>query len=335
MNLLFRMICGFDRWLDGFYARGLLLPPTCGEPEAEEIRDALRAGDWPRAEEMLADKPKDWPRRFFLLEAAADWQTEPVWLDGWLAERPNSPHARLVAGAVWMYLAWVARGAGFAETVSAKGAQLFFERLALARETLLRAAEAAPGDPTPWAVLIRVGRGLGLDRDEIGECFAKASAADPGHYHAHYEILQYKCAKWYGSHQEMWTFAREVVSAAPAGSPLCALVATAHAEHASALACEDNVTDPDKVESDYWKRSPVAGEIAKAFQKMHAAAGPLSPDRLAAYSEFAHALWRCGQYKLGAEAFAKLGDRLIAMPWRTELKAAKRFRQARRQCGQA
>jgi len=332
MKLLFRVIHGVGRWIDGFHARGLQQRPTYGDPQALELRSALEAGRWRAAAALLAEQPQDWARRDFLVDVAGEWPSEPAWLAEWLGQRRDNADALLVAGSVWVHLAWAARGAGYAQTVSNEGIRLFFERLQKSYEMLTRATQREPGDPTAWALLIAVGRGGGCDPEAVQGFFEKAIAADPQHYRAHHDMLQFKCAKWHGSDEEMWAFARASVERATQGSPVWSLIPIAHMEHACSLAGEDSVTDPDRVEREYWSRPQVTKTTVDAYMKFQAGSARMSPDRLAALGDFAYGLWRCGAREMAATAFGQLGDRLAGMPWRTHLFPARTFRKAQREC---
>lgn len=335
MELLFRVLDVVSDWTDAYHARGLGRAPMYGEPAWIELRQSLSQGQWDAARAALSDSGTDWVRRFQTVSVAAEWKTEPPWLTEWLEAEPDSADAQLVAGATWMYLAWEARGSGYSNTVSERGAKLFYERLKTARKALLRAIERAPKDPTPVVYLLRVARGLELDAETRQSYFDQAVERDPQHFEAHHEMLQCKCAKWYGSHSEMWSFAREAVAAAPLDSSICSLIPVAHAEHASALVSDaiEKGSDPERAWDGYWQRPEVKRTTVDAFTKMGPTGDASSPDRLQAHSEFAHALWRAGALARAAQAFGQVGDRLTILPWGLNGAPAKTFRRARRECG--
>jgi len=107
---------------------------------------------------------------------------------------------------------------------------LFFSRLQDAEADLARAIELDPEDPTPWEFLLRSGRGLQIETDELVERFQAARARHPEDYRAHQMLLLALCQKWGHSHEMMFDFARQVAEAVSEGSGVHALVPQAHVE---------------------------------------------------------------------------------------------------------
>lgn len=333
MKLLYRLFTGYMRLKDRYYARGLHLGPTYGDPEANEVRNAVMAGRWQAITDALGKYPQDWPRRHFLLSAATDVETEPPGFGVWLADQRKNPDGLLVAGSLYTYLAWTARGSGYADTISDQGVQLFFERLQRAYVTLKQAAQLAPRDATIWTRLLIVGRGMNTGLEETESYFVKAATIDPHNYEAHHQMMQYKCAKWFGSNEEMWAFAESATSNAPAGSPVYSLIPVAHREHLVTLFDSPQATDPEQIERDYWRRPVVAKSITDAYGKFRVKPAGSDPDRLSAFGDFAYGLWKCGAKQQAAEAFKQIGNRVTGWPWHMAYMPAKTFRQAKRECG--
>ena len=69
-----------------------------------------------------------------------------------------------------------------------------------------------------------------MDRDEAQRRFDEVVARHPWHRIAHEHMLQYRCEKWFGSHEEMFEFARATAERAPDGSLPPRLIAVAHVE---------------------------------------------------------------------------------------------------------
>ena len=334
MKLLYRLFTGYSRMMDRFHARGLHLGPTYGDPEAIEIRTAVQAGRWQVLADALAKSPRDWARRSFLVSAATDdWRNPPPAIAAWLREQPQSIDALLTAGAMWTQYAWQARGSGYSDTVSNEGARLFFERLQRAHLMLTQVTQRNPEDVVAWTWLLVVGRGMGAGLEEAESYFVKAATIDPHNYEAHHQMMQYKCAKWFGSNEQMWAFAESAVSNAPAGSPVYSLIPVAHREHLVTLFDSPQATDPEQIERDYWRRPVVAKSITDAYGKFRVKPAGSDPDRLAAFGDFAYGLWKCGAKQQAAEAFRQIGDRVVGGPWHMIFMPAKTFRQARRECG--
>ncbi len=332
MELIFRVIDFVNDWIDRYHARGLATGPTYGEPAWEELQEALAHGEWQAARAALAASRDDWGRRSAAVAVAAECKTEPPWLAEWMQAEPESAEPHLVAGAVWTCLAWEARGGGYADTVTDRGAQLFFMWLTRARKALLHATKLAPNDPTPWACLIPVGRGLSLGMETMESCFRKAVRRYPQHFRAHEQLLQCKCEKWHGSHSEMWDFANEAVRAAPPGSPVCAMIAEAHIEHALNVAHDDGTDDPDKAWHAYWRRPSVERSLVDAFVKSRAPPHPNEGAPPQAGTGMALAQWGGSARKPAGEALRRVGKRLTMLPWAYRPMPARTLRRARRGC---
>jgi hypothetical protein len=129
----------------------------------------------------------------------------------------------------------------------------------------------------------------------------------PYHRIAHEHMLQYLCRKWFGSHEEMFDFARAAAAAAPPGDPLGYLVAVAHVEQWLDL--------PDEEDLAYLQRPDVLAELHAAVDRTvrHPAfvrrpGWPVIPNWYA----FA---FSCGhQWPAAAEQFDLIGD-LAYGPW--------------------
>jgi hypothetical protein len=127
--------------------------------------------------------------------------------------------------------AWEVRGGGRASTVTADAARVFHQILEEADEVGYRALELDDGNPIAAVARLTSGRGLGLVNDEWRARFAVARQVRPTLYLAHTQMLQALCAKWYGSAERMFDFARRTAEQAPVGDPVGAVLAIAHVEN--------------------------------------------------------------------------------------------------------
>lgn len=89
------------------------------------------------------------------------------------------------------------------------------------------------------------------------------------HLEAHRQMLQFVCKKWFGSHEEMFGFARSVSDSEPAGSALHELPIFAHVERW----VEFSVGDLQELKSrdDYLHDPAVRAELTAATDRL----GPL------------------------------------------------------------
>ncbi|GGB79245.1 hypothetical protein N798_01630 [Knoellia flava TL1] len=125
--------------------------------------------------------------------------------------------------------------------------EAFGRTLEEAIDCIRQAVAGSPGDPVPWAVALRHCRGSEGDRSVFDECLRELDKADPHHYGARWEAMQFVCAKWFGSHDEMFDFAQRTVEAAPREARVQSLLLDAVLEH---LAAEPSAlrASPDRVE---------------------------------------------------------------------------------------
>jgi len=180
-------------------------------PEPSRIaRDAYVAGDWQPGAELLADIGTDWGRRSaavaVLSKAAANDDTA---LKAWRAARPDDPDAAVVHADALTEVAWQIRSAQRASQVSQEQFASFLRILEEADEACQLAAKLAPEDPTPWEKRCTIAMGRQYSADDFREVWAGVMARDPLHVNGHARGLQYWCAKWFGSHEQMWAFAEE------------------------------------------------------------------------------------------------------------------------------
>lgn len=175
-------------------------------------------------------------------------------LDSWCAQRPQSHFARTLRGILYSKFAWKARGDSWGYTVTPLARQLYAERLNKAQADLERAYVLDPTDPYPPAELLIVARGLYHEqqqaapmaytedahasrepkkpwtREDMEAWFHKAVQADPLDLTAYVNKLAFLMPKWYGSAEEVLTFARQAASSSSRGSPIPLLIILAHWE---------------------------------------------------------------------------------------------------------
>ncbi len=282
-----------------------------GDPLALRHRGELARGDWAGAARLLASA-REWDRRFFYVDCFGSWPGRPAFLDAWCDAEAQRPEPFLVRGTHDIRWAWQARGSGWGATVTEDGARLFGERLQMALADLRRAAELDPADPTPWAQLVIVCRGLGGEKRDAQEIFGEAVRRDPGHRPAHAQTLTYLCAKWYGSHAEMFDFARGVAHVAPHGSPLYALLPTAHVERAL-MAVHDGET---RSFDTYFADADVRDEVLAAYDRS-VGHRDYRPNKLAFldWNDFGFCLGLMNERDLARRCFDHMGERITEMPW--------------------
>jgi hypothetical protein len=232
--------------------------------ELAALYDAATAqGDLRQLSARLISGRGNWDERGRLIEAIAP-RLHRSTLDAWCNNEASSQIPFLLRGAHGIAWAWEARGSGQADRVSAEAFALFQQRLKLAEVDLQRAAALDPKDPTPWALLIWIGRGLEQGVQHAGDLYREACERDAQNAIAHRHMLIMLSAKWHGSHDAMLDFARAAAQIAPEGSDMAALVLRAHVErwfHAYMI------EDDDAEAEAYLKDPQVRAECENAWAR--------------------------------------------------------------------
>ncbi|RNL86479.1 hypothetical protein EFW17_04565 [Halostreptopolyspora alba] len=202
----------------------VVLDADYDDPPLVDAVHAAWGGDWSGAGRLLefTRTGPDWELRAHhvqeLAEAALD---EDRWLHHWHAQAPNDPNVLVVLAEHLIDRAWEARGAKLAAHTSDEQFVGFLHYLEQVEPVLRRAIAANPADPTPWASMITLAMGSpGGRRDLYEEAWHHLGALDPLNRGAHFRALQFCCAKWHGSDEEMFRLAYRASDSAPPGSPL-------------------------------------------------------------------------------------------------------------------
>lgn len=270
-------------------------------------RTAALAGDWLPAAHLLGatvDPDTRFARVEVLAYAAA---RRGRWLENWLAAHPDDPHALVVRGHAGVVRAWEIRGADW----TPRDVDRFLDALHDAEEDITRAVESAPSDPSPLVSRLMTARGLELGVEEHEERLAALRRLAPFHRGGLSQVLQFKAAKWFGSTEEMFGFAREVSAQAPAGSAATLLVVAAHVEQYVALTSR-SVALADKHMTSEATRS----EIAAAEQRwLDGESGPSPVDKAWAHNLLGFTYWLTEQPERAAAHLAETKQHLAEWPW--------------------
>ncbi|MFJ1751766.1 hypothetical protein [Kitasatospora sp. NPDC088134] len=281
--------------------------PAFGDADLARLRSFAGVGAWPAARAVL-DTAADQDDLTLMVSVLADVTGAEVAVGRALDETPDDPLLRLVQGARHVSWAWEARTGARAQYVGEDQWKLFHQRLESAEEHLYRAAELDPELLGPWYFLQISGRGASLDQVAARHRFEAALRRRPGHVASHRQRLQQLCEKWSGSHEQMHSFARRSMLAAPEGSPLGQLVARAHLEHWLSL--------PAGEDAAYIGRPQVREELHEAADR-----SVRHPDYVrgrdwpVAHNEFAMAFALAGQPAAAHLLFTEIGDLVTELPW--------------------
>lgn len=290
--------------------KGVPFDRTIGDPRAAHLVRALGADDLDGVRTVLgeASSPEE---REWLLSLVSDVPDHYELFGRWVDAESDSQLAWLARGAYGVGHAWAARGRDVAERVGEDAFEVFWERLRVAEDDLLRAAEMDAGDPVPWSNLLVSGRGLQVPKEELWMRYDEAQNRRPWLVEANAQLLQSLCKKWFGSDEEALEFARRVDREAPDGAAARAVLPMAHIEIWLAKHDRDG-ENPAAYREDATARD----EIRAAAERSVLADGfaDESPN-VFAMNVFAMGLYLFGSEPAAQELAARLGTRRTEFPW--------------------
>jgi tetratricopeptide (TPR) repeat protein len=219
----------------------------------------------------------------------------------WLTQYNSSHFANACLGIVHINYAWHARGSGYANTITEEGGRLLKERLLTAKEYLEKAYSLDQSDPNVPAHLITVAMGLGLDRKEVERQFRRAILADPVDDKAYYAKFEYLKPKWYGSEEEMFSFAREAVRKAPPNSTIPTVLIGAHLE----------MYYQSYENKSYFRNANVWKEMKEVFKIVSKS----FPESKNIHNWFAKIAYLAGDYEVARQELKKVGDDWNKKAW--------------------
>ena len=144
-----------------------------------------------------------------------DWQRHITTLKKWVAVYPNSTIARLSLAYLYVNYSWVARGGGFADSITDAQWKLFYERNAQAKALAMEAGSFKDKDPFWYELMQLVAHNEGWSQPDVREVFDHAVSFEPGYYHYYAEYAHYLQPQWYGKPGDVQAFAEETSSHVP------------------------------------------------------------------------------------------------------------------------
>jgi hypothetical protein len=301
-------------------AAAWLLPPRDplhGEERATRIlKELIYSDDWKQAHEFLLNVEGVELRGWYcaaLNVGLKEW-SDRDYLDTWVGavgQGSSIPH--LFRGINRLYWAWEARGSGLGETVTDERAELFVQRLALAQADFQQALQVDPLDPAPLGWLIAIAKGAGLALAEIATLYARSRQVAPLHVPNAVAMLSALNAKWQGSHEQMFAFARERGGEAPEGHLLHGLIADAHIERWLHYLIDED----EQAAAAYFKGREVREELEIAFERCLGSANPPSnPQAVQIWNDFAFCFWRMDDRIRAKRCFSTLERKHVTeFPW--------------------
>jgi hypothetical protein len=311
------------------------VPTALADDELMQAALALVSGDLGPALDLLA-ATRDQPHRRELavdMLGAAGNVVLPALLDA-EEERPDDVNLLLLLGSAQTTAGWQERGAARAKYTSEeqfRGLVNFTQR---ARRTLHRAASLDPDDVAPWAALMPVALGAPTHRGEAAEVYEEVVKRVPDLVLATSRRLQSVAAKWYGSHDEMFAFARAGVVGLPDGHPLLALIPAAHIEmHLNKLQSGNMIPRVWQLLTSSYLKGRRAETDAASDRLLAGADG--HPQSLWAHQVFAMYYYEARANDRLALHIARSGPRATQWPWGYFGDHNERFSSARERAAKA
>ncbi|MEU0945429.1 hypothetical protein ABZ379_21945 [Streptomyces canus] len=290
-----------------------------GDTRVLALVEAADAGDWEAVKEALA--PFDLGSDHAVLGELAELDGVQDWIGQVVEEdKEHRATALLISGARHISWGWEARTSARAVNVTQEQWRIFHERLEIAEEQLLEAAELRPDWVTPWRSLLTSGRGMSLG-PAVNETRRDAALRrDPLDLATHIEWVSQLQPRWGGEPGQALTFAREAFAGAPDGHRLGCVVAMAHIEEWVESGSQNHLDSPQ-----------VQEELREAARRsiLHPAY-----DRPLGWQEdfniFAMALALSAESIVAPRVFHELGGAYTSWPWTYMAQPEKTYARFRR-----
>jgi hypothetical protein len=298
---------------------GMYTLRALGDTRVLALVEAADAGDWEAVKEALV--PFDLGRDHSVLGELADVDGVQDWIGRAVQEdKEHRATALLISGARHIIWGWEARTSARAVNVTQEQWRVFHERLEIAEEQLLEAAELRPDWVTPWRRLLTSGRGMSLG-PAVNETRRDAALRrDPLDLETHIEWVSQLQPRWGGEPGQALAFARESFAGAPDGHRLGCAVAMAHIEEWVESDSQNHLDSPQ-----------VQEELREAARRsiLHPAY-----DRPLGWQEdfniFAMALALSAESVVAPRVFHELGGAFTSWPWKYMAQPEKAYARFRR-----
>ncbi|SNT07305.1 protein of unknown function [Granulicella rosea] len=129
-------------------------------------------------------------------------------LEHWMLKRPESITPRIALSTSLHRWAWVARGNGMANTVTAEGWELFNKRIAESQMVLTNSANLHAMCPQWYSEMMTVGLAQSWDEARIRDTFERGIQLEPDYYYLYKQYANYLLPKWDGKPGEAAAFAK-------------------------------------------------------------------------------------------------------------------------------
>ncbi len=279
-------------------------------PMGEQIIDWLWNNNWEEIDKEYT--ANDAGNKTLMIDICVTKYFNESLYDDWIEKEPDNAHAYLFKGAHMVKLGWNYRSADTADNVSEKQFEKFWNALQIAYDNLLKAIKLSknPFDRVEAHYhLQNVMRGLQLEPDLEEMNYNDLESWDVDHLLGANSYLSANCAKWGGSHEDMFGFARAVAASTKAPGYMQSILCVAHTERWLYAAVFQDDDDDDKLEADdYFNDPTVIAELEAADDKFtFQNEGQIWGFDLIAANEFAYIWSRVGNFKRAKRHFDAIG----------------------------
>jgi hypothetical protein len=127
------------------------------------------------------------------------WQVRKQRVEEWAKRKPGSVTARLAVAGFPIGYAWMARGGGYAGTVSPEGWKLFRERIEQGRQALEALDARTKQDPGWYDLMLEVAQSQGWPAEKFDKIFFEAVTQHPYYSPLYFTRKSFYSPRWYGS----------------------------------------------------------------------------------------------------------------------------------------
>ena len=274
----------------------------------EAVRDAahwLNEGDWIPAMALLRD-PGDRSLQMSMLTSEA---VDLAALETWAESHPTALSLTMLAmrqtAEAWA-IGRTRPGTRSQDEIDAA----FRAQLRIADRTVARACSEHPDTADAWAAAVPIATGLGLGEHAAESRFERAHRLQPFHRNATIAMLRARFARWGGSDDSMFTFARWVTFHNPHDSAVQCALPIAHLEWVAAHGNRQAHLNDIEI------RDELKYVVLRFLQATPQEPAP--PEQLEALNTFVSVLGRMRPLpvELLNGCLIRIDDRPTAVPWR-------------------
>lgn len=242
----------------------------------------------------------DWPLRN--IQSEKTWDIIFQGLQRWREKYPASITARVTTANAYVKYAWIARGDGFADSITESGRLHFKERLGRAYSFVQATPPKAEDDcPYRYIALQNISKGLGWEKEAQRRIFEIAVQLEPDFFGFYTSRAFTLLPRWYGEEGEWLKFAEDATkyTSAREGESIYTRIASN---------IYDNGVDIFKEKGMSWPRMKQGfRDIARNF-----------PDSQLNLNSFCQFACRAGDKETTKELVQKIGAKPLMETWKTQ-----------------